>query len=395
MRTALSVLLACIACAPLPKQSETVVPARSNRPRIEDAIRTAQSTFDSAAQAGDAHRMAGLFDDDAVLITPASDTIRGKSAIERLLTAAQPGATGAKFWFAREPPLEHCRDGGYEHAQFTAEIRQGDGSKDTLRARFVVLWNRDSIGSARVKRVSFPERELSGWPTRAECVTDIQSTIESAKRLQESSRLSITLVVGHTTGDPSQDFELAMKSRGWSDVAYTCPSSRPCDYLSTHSYRSTTNPIVPLLRYRFSKELAMEMLGGALLQGATIGVDTAAGSQMELLWSGAYAGVLLSYELAGLQLGIGPAVQTVHWHVDDHYWPYNASTFYQSSFHSNTVGLIADIGGRLRMPSRLHLDAHGESRWFGRMDVRGSPRFPTVNVRNNSTFLGLGLGWAF
>lgn len=395
MRTALSVLLLCIACAPLPKQSETVVPARPNWPRIEDAIRTAQSTFDSAAQAGDAHRMAGLFDDDALLITPASDTIRGRSAIEGLLAAAQPGATGAKFWFAREPPLEHCRDGGFEHAQFTAEIRQGDGSKDTLQARFVVFWNRDSVGSARVKRVSFPERELSRWPTRGECVTDIESAMESAKRLQESSRFSITLLAGHTSGDPSRDFELAMKSRGWSNLAYTCPSSRPCDYLSTHSYRSTISPIVPLLRYRFSKELAMEMLGGALLQGATIGVDTAVGSQMEVSWSGAYAGVLLSYELAGLQLGVGPAVQTVHWRVDDHNWPYNASTFYESSFHTKGVGLIGDLGWRLLLPSRLHADIHAESRWFARTDVRGSPRFPNVNVRNNSSFAGLGLGWAF
>jgi len=391
MRMDLCVLAtAWCACAPLPKR-ETPVPARRHQPHLEDAIRAAQSAFDSAALAGDAHRMAGVFDEHAEIITGASDTIRGRSAIERFLASARPGATGATFWFAREPPLDYCRDGGYEHAQFTAEIRLADRSSDTLRARFVVLWSRDSTGTARVMRVSFPEREQYRWPTRAECVTDM----ESAKRLQRSSRFSITLLAGHTIGDPSRDLESAMMARGWSDVAYTCPSSRPCDYMSTRSFRSASNPVVPVLQYRLSREVGLQLFGGALLQGSTIGVDTTAGSQIELSWAGVYGGVLLSYEFAGLKLGVGPAVQTTRWRVADHNWPYNASTFYASSSHNNAVGLIGDLGWSQPIVGRLHFDLQLESRHFARTSPRGSPRFAAVSVRNTSTFWGVGAGWAF
>src|SRR5262245_12952637 len=389
MRAGLATLAALgLACAPLPR-NEPLSPVPRNQPRIGDAIRSAQARFDTAAQAGNIQQMASVFAEDALLITQGSDSVQGRSAIAAYLAAARPGATGAKFWFAREPPLRLCHDGGFEHAQFTALVRGTDQAVDTLRARLAILWTRDSTGAARVQRAAFSEKELTRKPTSLECM----GFTAVARRVQMSRRFSATLLVGLSLGSTSRDLQSAMIARGWADSGYLCSPFTSCAEQTTpHLVHTLTIPVVPVLRFRFSTRVAANLLVGALPQVSVYGISSAANSQLGFSWSGAYAGVLLSYELAGFALGVGPAVQTVHWRVDDRDWPYTVSTIYESSYRKTGIGLIGGIQRTQPLIGRWHMDVHVYEHWF-RHRTPSAPNFPAVST-GNSTFLAVGLGLA-
>lgn len=332
--------------------------------------------------------MASVFAEDALLVTQSSDSVHGRSAIAAYLAAIRPGAT-AKFWFAREPPLKFCHDGGFEHAQFTALVRGATQAVDTLRARLVVLWKLDSTGAARVQRAAFSEREMARAPTSRECV----GFTKIARRVQMSRRFSVTLLVGFTAGGPSRDLKSAMIARGWSDLGYLCtPFSSCAEQATPQLYRTLALPVVPVVRYRFSTRVAANLLFEVLPRGSVYGISSAAGSQLGFSWSGALAGILFSYELAGVAVGVGPAAQTVHWQVDDRVWPYNASTLYASNSRKTGIGLIGGVQWTQPAIGRLHLDVHVYERWLRQMTV-SAPKFPAVNT-GNSTFFAVGLGLA-
>ena len=387
-----SLALTFIACAPLPPQGQQVAPAYRRQPPIENAIRAAQSRFDQAAQAGDARAMSQFFADDAIVITRARDTIRSRGVIEHYLATSFPGARRARFWFAREPAvLDVCSDGAYEHALFTAEVGYSDGATDTLRGRLVIRWRRDSLGQVVVHRATFADRDISRRLTKAECV-------DPAGPLQQSSRLSLTLFPGPqpSLGGPSRGLEKAMRARGWDDEAFACPLPNPCATLRTpRSYRAT--PVLSTLgevRYRLSRMVAVELVLGTSSHGVSVGVNTTASSEVEIRWAGEFAAAMLSYERWGIRFGGGPALQTVRWRITDRDQPDNGYIRYQTSFRSNVVGLVTDLDVNHPVVGRIYWDVHVEARRFLRIDLPGTPRFPSVKVTNDTYFVGLGIGIA-
>ena len=397
----LSVALAFWACRPLP-HTPTVAPVTKQQPRMDEAIRAAREAFTRAGQAGDAEAMSRLFAADVVLITQGNDTIRGRTAIADALRKLRPGAEQATFWFARFPPLQNCVDGAYEHGAFTAAVWNTNGTTDTIHVPFAVRWTRDSQGTAQIQRVAFADREIARPLRHGECVdrTTLPAIIGRARARQESSRLSLTLYpFKQPFGGPSKSVTRALNAQGWHDAGYVCPTGQPC-FTGLTPVASSHAPVgfIPRLgqlRYRFSRSIAAVAFISTVPAGSSIGLNDADSSELEFAWSGWSGGAMLAYQRFGFRAQVGPALKFAQWRVDEHAIPYNASVIYQARYHTTSVGVTAGSGYGFPVVGPLYLDLYAEVSRFSRTTLRGTPRFLSAPVTNNSYFVGFGLGLAF
>lgn len=384
-----------LGCSPLTQHEQQYAPAPRPRADIEEAIRTARARFKQAAESGNASAMASFFTAEGLLITRAGDTIRGRDPIEHYLTTARPGAAAATFWFYTVPRLQVCTDGAHEYGGYTAvEIRYADQAPDTLFGRLGVRWRWDSLGNARVEWAAFSDLGATRRLGRSECV-------DPTFLRHESSRMAVTLfqAASTITGGPAGGLEAAMVQQGWNQPGYVCPSSTKCANSPTPwSGRSGFSPVLPVLggfRYRFSRAVATDVTIGALPQGWMVGLDTVRSAELEILWSGFFAGALLSYERWQVHLGAGPAVQSVHWRVIERNHPYNGTLVYQTSSHANAVGLVAELGVHQALVGRIRLDLRAQARRFPKTETPGTATFMPTKPDYNSHFVGLGFGVVF
>jgi hypothetical protein len=384
-----------LGCSPLTQLEQQHVPAPSPRPNIEEAIRTARARFKQVAESGNASAMAFFFTADGLLITRAGDTIRGRDAIEHYFTTVRPGAAAATFWFLTVPLLQVCTDGAHEYGGYTAvEIRYADHPSDTLFGRLGVRWRWDSLGDARVQWAAFSDRGATRRVSRSECV-------DPAFLRHESSRMAVTLfqAASTITGGPASGLKAAMVQQGWNQAGYVCSSSSGCASSPTPwSGRSGFSPVLPVLgsfRYRFSRAVATDVTIGALPQGWMVGLDTVRSAELEILWSGFFAGALLSYERWRVHVSAGPAVQSVHWRVIERNHPYNATVAYQTSSYAKPVGLVAELGMHLGFVGRIRLDLRAQARRFAKAETPGTSTFMPAKLDFNSSFVGLGFSVVF
>jgi len=329
--------------------------------------------------------MALLFTEDGMLITQSGDTIRGRDSIAHFFVAARPGATGATFRLDREPPLDVCTDGAFERGWYWAEIRYGDHPPDTISGRFGIRWRRDSLGNARVQWAGLSQRYAERRLRRSECVDPTQAR-------QQSAHWAVTLFQGASTigGGPASSLEPDMTNQGWADPVGRVPT--------LHSEATRLNGFIPVLgglRYRVSNGLAAEAVIGALPRGSTRGMSTARNAWIEFFWSGFFAGLMMSYERGGLQVGAGPTLQNGQWRTEERDAGFYPRVTYQSSFRSHPLGAFADLGFHRAIVGRFRLDLRAQVRRFGQTTIPSAPGFAPAKVDNNSAFVGLGLGVVF
>ena len=313
------VVLSCARATQVAGPPESpVAPARRHLIPVDLATWQARATFDSAARVGDTTRMGTVFASDALLITSAGDSIRGRAAIVHYLSHLAPGARSAELSFGREGALERCVGGARERLSYTARIGRGGQSPDTSDAvsgSVSVVWQRDTTGVLHVVRLGFSQREMQRRRV-AEC------------RLQEDSiwrawRLSVSLfpAAALATSGPLGSFERTLRARGW--VAQVYPTVYG-DYGPFTPVTTSTRslPSLVVIQYHLRRHVAVEILGGGITTGSILGarfsspVDYA---QTRLSYSTAFVGALFSYERSSVQLGLGPALQFAHWRL----WEWN------------------------------------------------------------------------
>jgi hypothetical protein len=392
----LSVVLFLPACASTPQQGGPSVPTPRRKPNIEDAILASRGELNRAAQSGDSRAMALLFTEAGMLITQSGDTIRGRDSIAHFLVASRPGATGATFRLDREPPLDYCGDGAYERGWYWAEIRYGDHPPDTISGRFGIRWGRDSLRNARVQWAGLSRRDAERRLRGSECV-------DLSLALHQSAHWAVTLFQGASdvSGGPAPSLETVMASQGWADSVFDCSAGigRCVTVPSLHSGRSRLNAAAPELgglRYRFSNGFAAEAIIGTLPRGWARGVRTPQTRRLEFWWAGFFTGLLLSYERAGFQVGVGPALQNGQWQVEERQDGFtDASIVYHSRFHAHPLGTLVDLGVHRRVAGRFRFDLRAQVRRFAQTTIPSAPGFTPAKVDNNSAFVGLGLGVVF
>lgn len=252
-------------------------------------------------------------------------------------------------------------------------------------------WGRDSLGNAQITRASFAKREIDRPPRRGECV-------DPTTAQQQASRLSLVVYpIVPPFGGPSRTVEGALREQGWHDPGHVCPTGHPCyDGETPQSFSRSHVNLAGLgeVRYRLSKSITAVLFASPFPKGSAIGHNVADSSELELFWSGGLGGALFSYQRSGFHVEAGPALEFAGWRFTEHGLPYNASVIYQTRFHTSTLGIVT--GGGITSPvlGPWFLDLHAQVRQFLHTRLRGTPRFQSAQVTNNSYFIGLGIGIA-
>jgi uncharacterized protein (TIGR02246 family) len=106
----------------------------------EEALAQSNRRFADAAAAGDAEAMASVYTDDAELLPPNTETLRGRSAIERFWQGAiEMGIRGLELETLQ---LEQTDGLAYEIGHYTLNFEPRDGAHVTDLARYVVVHRR-------------------------------------------------------------------------------------------------------------------------------------------------------------------------------------------------------------------------------------------------------------
>lgn len=395
----LVVTVVMVACAPISRTASLPgSPGARFGPQpvsIDRATWQARAAFDSAARVGDVTGMAAFFAHDAVLISARGDSILGREAIGHYFAHLAGDATSADLRWAREGSLTMCVGGARERLVYTAHISNAGQTVDTVSGNLSVLWKRDAAGNLRIAWAALPEREIERRLRRSEC-RPVEDSVWSAWRLA----VSVYPAPGFARTGATRSFEGVLRARGWVDVDCVCAGVTP-NYTPVSS---VTNPVAPDLigiQYRFRDHMIAELVGGWTSSGSTMGAQTFSNrdyAQTRLTYSGTFMGALLSYELRGLQLGIGPALQLARWSLQDSLVPYSTGglpSATESRWSTRPIGIVGDVRYHRLLGRRTFAAVRTQIRRFGAASTPATPRFPSTTVDQGSSFLGVGLGIVF
>ena len=384
------VVMACSRAHEMGPPGSPVTPANRHVPSIAQATWQAKSDFSSAARAGDASRMAGSFSEDALLITPTGDSIRGRNAIAQYLIHLVPEAISASFSFGRDGHLELCRGSARERLSYAAHVNYASRSPDSVSGNVSVLWKWDSSGALKAVWVAFSQEGISGRLGRSEC------------RLQEDSiwrawRLSVGLypAAAFATSGSSGSFEQTLRARGWTAPEDPRGFGPPTPVTS----RTGLLPSLVGIQYHARRQVVVEILGGGITKGSTLGarLTRADYAQTKLSYSATFVGALFSFEQSGIQLGVGPAVQFAHWRLWELYSPSGSccGSVTEVRWSRSPIGVIGDAQYHRLILGRLYLAIRAQGRRLPKAPTPATPRFPVAMVDQGSTFVGVGLGVVF
>jgi ketosteroid isomerase-like protein len=335
--------------------------------------------------------MAAVFADDALLISPRGDSIRGRDAIVHYLVQLVPEAISAGFSFGRDGALQLCQGGARERLSYAAHIDNANGTRDAVSGNLSVLWKRDPAGALKVAWAAFSKREIRRRLRRSECLSPEDST-------WGAWRLAVSLfpVPAAATMGSQRSFESILRARGWVDECLcggVFPSLTPVS-----SWTGRLPPGLVGIQYHWRPHVVAEILGGRIPKGSTMGAQYYSSrdyAQTRLFYSGAFVGALVSYEQWGFQVGIGPALQLANWRLRDSVIPYSTGGypgFTDVGWSTQPIGVIGDAKYHRLVASRLFLEIRAQVRRFRKVATPATPRFPPAMVDQGSSFVGVGFG---
>ena len=369
-------------------------PARRHIP-IDRATWQARAAFDSGARAGDTSRMAAVFTEDALFVTPAGDSVRGRAAILQYLLRLAPEATSAEFSFGREGSLEHCIGRTRERLVVVAHVNYPSGSADTSAGNLLVFWKRDSTGAVKVVSLAYSEQQITRRLRTSEC------------RPREDSvwgawRFAVTIVPlrAVSSTETQRSFESVLRARGWTDQSCICPNGSP---LPTPLSDWNGQPIPGLveIEYRLRRHVVAGLFGGFLPRGSTMGARLDGNrdyAQTRLTsHSGIVVGTLISYEHWGFQLGLGPALQSTRWLLQDSFRPGTGppTTVTDYEWSRQRFGFVVDAKLQRLLYYRVLISVGVQARRFPKEETPATARFAPARLNQNSSFLGIGFGVVF
>lgn len=385
--------LSLCACAPLVPPAELALPVSHARPDADQSIDRTRHAFTQAAQSGDAQAMAHFFVLDGMVVTSAGDTVRGREALAQFFATDRASQTEAVFHFGqftRQSKLQKCTDGANERGRFRA-VRQPVTVSDEVSRPYAIRWEWDSLGNAQIQRITFVQQAAVRPLGPSGCYIPLRVQ-------QRAKRLAVSVFgIAGSAGDPSGSVEAAMRQQGWDGGILTkvCPSWTACTYHSTPwSHVPTGRPLrgaLGIVSFQFNPSLATEVMIGARPEGSTAGLDSAGTTQLEALWSGYFFGAAVLYERSGFELGLGPALDRMKWHLI-RVSPYNPSIRSETSGSVKPLGIILDAGYHQALMGPFRLDVRAQLRRFGKSTLPGGATYLNAPVDDNSSFVGLGVG---
>jgi uncharacterized protein (TIGR02246 family) len=127
-----TIVLACAVVAALAGSSRIAVAQVAG---VKAAIDAANKKLGAAVAAGNAAGVAALYTDDATMLPPNGETVRGRAAIEKLFQAMI--AAGIKQATLTAQEVEAHRDTATEVGAYSVKDAAG---KELDRGKYVVIW---------------------------------------------------------------------------------------------------------------------------------------------------------------------------------------------------------------------------------------------------------------
>ena len=130
----------------------TPAPARELRPAApaDSALRAEVQALNTAMMAafhrGDLAGVARFYADDARIVGPGRQTVRGRAAIDRYWT----GIKGGRRWRLEVGEVGGSRDEAYQIGVSSLTTAPPGGAERTYTCDFVVIWKRQPDGTLRV-----------------------------------------------------------------------------------------------------------------------------------------------------------------------------------------------------------------------------------------------------
>ncbi len=125
--------------------------ARSGDPKLDRAIRKANSDYVEAMKTGDAAAIAAPYTDDAVFVGVDGACTRGRAEIEKMYRARFERSGLAKS--TRIDSRRLVVDGNLAYESGSGEIgRLREGKLSTDSARFLTVWQRQGDGEWKILR---------------------------------------------------------------------------------------------------------------------------------------------------------------------------------------------------------------------------------------------------
>jgi hypothetical protein len=387
VRLGLVLTLPLWTCVPLVPREEIDLPVAHASPDPDQAIDRTRRAFTQAAQNGDIQAMARFFTADGMVITATGDTVRGREALAQFLATDRAGPTAAVLHFgqfSREAHLQQCTDGGNERGRLKTTA--------TLSGPYSVRWQWDSLGNARIQRITFVAQAAVRPLGPSGCYVPLVVR-------QQSKRVALSLyLVPSAAGNPGGSVESVMRQEDWhgGSLKLVCPSWTSCTYHDTPwtQLSSAGRPLQQNLRivsFRFSPRLGTEVMVGTRRKGSTIGLDSAGTTQLEAMWSGDFFAAAVTYERYGFDVGLGPAVERLDWHMVREN-PYNVSIRSAASGRVQPLGFIVELQYHHAAIGPFRLEARAQLRRFGKETTPGGAGYLNAPVSDNSGFIGLGVG---
>lgn len=117
-------------------------------------ITIARSAFSEAHARSDAQALADLFTEDARLLPPGGDEVRGRAAIRAAAQSMFSALTVSDFKIEAQE-LQIYDSVAYELATYTETLTPRVGPASPVRGRYLIVWRRDPDRQWRVDRNMF------------------------------------------------------------------------------------------------------------------------------------------------------------------------------------------------------------------------------------------------
>ncbi|MCK4677304.1 MAG: SgcJ/EcaC family oxidoreductase [Bacteroidales bacterium] len=126
-------IMALIACAPPP-------PEKIDFEAIRSAIDQQNANFTEAVSTGDTAALASLYTEDAVLLPPGSDYIKGRNAIQQFY--AEGFTMGEQTTVLSTESINGVNDLVYELGKYDWTLTLEDQTDTTFHGNYLVVWKK-------------------------------------------------------------------------------------------------------------------------------------------------------------------------------------------------------------------------------------------------------------
>ena len=370
--------LLCLVLAP----SLALAQAAPRGATLARAIERARARVDSAARQGDATALAAQFDDDAHLVTPRGDTLRGRAAIAEWLGGAPLASASTRFTTING--VRECRDGAWEWGDVRVVRVRRDAAPDTVTGYYAARWRADAAGDLHLRWASLSSRPFTHFrPSRADCAAPVER-VAGARRVELRVEPLGLLASRNAMADAVEE---AMSARGWNDLSLDDKRTPRSDNGPAGGF-GTTAQLELVVRPRAPFSVAAFVITDR--SGTTHGRDASVPANITFTYRPMVAGLLAGWDWRFLRVGAGPALLSTSWSMREDYGGQQPV----ERWTSRTAGVAAHVSATFALGGRLLGTASASWHQFPSTETHGTPRFAPVTVPQRAVRAGIGLGWA-